>query len=67
MVSKSYPAAASADDKRYRAEDALRTLQRAEEIRQDAPLMREVERCRQEQMKALARVKVETSKPSKTR
>lgn len=62
---KSNPSMA-AEDRRYRAEDALRTLERAQEIRDDAGLMKEVERCRQEKMRALASIKVETSKPRKT-
>lgn len=35
-------------DKRYRAEDALRTLTRAEEIRKDKGLMREVGKIAEE-------------------
>lgn len=41
---------------RYRAEDALRTITRAEEIRCDKPLMREVKRVAKEQAKTLAKV-----------
>lgn len=49
------------DDKKWRAEDALRTLTRAEEIRGDQSLMKDVERCRQEKMRELAAIKVETA------
>lgn len=57
--SPAYPGAE--DDKKYRAEDALRTLTRAEEIRGDKSLMKDVERCRQEKMRELAAIKVETA------
>lgn len=49
------------EDKKWRAEDALRTLTRAEEIRGDKALMKDVEACRQEKMRELANIKVETS------
>ncbi len=54
-----YPSAA--EDKKWQAEDALRTLTRAEEIRGDKSLMKDVERCRQEKMRELAAIKVETA------
>jgi len=56
-VVEAYPA----EDKKWRAEDALRTLTRAEEIRGDKSLMKDVERCRQEKMRELAAIKVETA------
>ena len=49
------------EDKKYRAEDALRTLTRAEEIRGDKSLMKDVESCRQDKMRELAAIKVETA------
>lgn len=49
------------DDRKWRAEDALRTLQRAEEVRNDSGLMKDVERCRQEKMRQLADIKVEVA------
>lgn len=49
------------DEKKWRAEDALRTLERAEEIRSDGSLMRDVEYCRQDRMKKLASIKVEVA------
>lgn len=49
------------DDKKWRAEGALRTLTRAEEIRSDQSLMKDVERCRQDKMRELAAIKVETA------
>lgn len=54
-----YPGAA--EDRKYRAEDALRTLTRAEEIRGDKALMKDVEACRQDKMRELAAIKVETA------
>lgn len=56
-VAEAYPD----EDKKWRAEDALRTLTRAEEIRGDKSLMKDVERCRQEKMRELAAIKVETA------
>lgn len=63
MAKKSAEAAypSAAEDKKWRAEDALRTLTRAEEIRGDKSLMKDVERCRQEKMRELAAIKVETA------
>jgi hypothetical protein len=49
------------EDKMWKAEDALRTLQRAEEVRNDHGLMKDVERCRQDKMRQLASIKVEVS------
>lgn len=43
-------------ERRWRAEDALRTLSRAEEIKRDAGLMRDVRGMANEQMKALGKV-----------
>lgn len=56
----SMPRSMSTQDKmrerKYRAEDAIRTLQRAEEIRKDKTLMRDVKTVAQEQMKQLQTV-----------
>lgn len=46
----------SAEDKRWRAEDAIRTLTRADEIKRDAGLMREVKRMAGQQAKTLQKV-----------
>lgn len=47
----------SADmENKYRAEDALRTLTRANEIRKDRTLMADVKKCANEQMKTLSSV-----------
>lgn len=51
----------TSDERKWRAEDALRTLKRAEEIKRDNGLMKEVERCRRDEMRALAEIKVETA------
>ncbi len=45
-----------AREKQYRAEDALRTLTRAEEIRRDSGLMRDVKAHAREQVKTTQRV-----------
>lgn len=61
MAKKAVSAYPDDDDKKWRAEDALRTLTRAEEIRSDQSLMKDVERCRQDKMRELAAIKVETA------
>lgn len=42
-------------DMRYRAEEALRTITRAEECRRDKPLMREVKKLAKTQVKAVCK------------
>lgn len=49
-------AADKSREKRWRAEDDLRALQRAEEILKDAARMREAKKIAQEQMEALQKV-----------
>jgi len=49
------------DESKWRAEEALRTLERAEEVRMDKNLMRDVEACRQDKMRKLANIKVEVA------
>lgn len=44
-----------ADDRRYRAENALSTLTRAEDLKKDKALMRDVARLAKEQATALGR------------
>lgn len=44
-----------APDMRYRAEDALRTITRAEECRRDKALMREVKKLAKTQVKAVCK------------
>lgn len=54
----------SADtERKWEAEDALRTLTRAEEIQRDASLMTRVEKMRDEKIRDLknVKIKVETS------
>ena len=53
-----------ARQRRYQAEDAIRTLQRAQEIQKDRALMRDVKIVAREQMKQLQSV---TSKPASGR
>lgn len=48
------PSAAS--DRKYRAEDALRTIQRADEVRRDKGLMRDVKKLAKEQVRILNKV-----------
>lgn len=42
-----------AERRRYQAEDALRTITRAEEIKRNRPLMADVKKCAREQAKTL--------------
>ena len=46
----------TAQDRAWRAEDALRTIARAEEIRRDAGLMRDVKKVAAKQIQSLSRV-----------
>ena len=46
----------AARDRRYRAEDAVRTLTRADEIKKDKGLMRDVKTYAREQKKTLDKV-----------
>lgn len=46
----------SAESKRWEAQDALRTLQRAEEIKRNASLLKAAQREAQLQVKALATI-----------
>lgn len=43
------PSPMASDDKRWRAEDAMRTLMRAEEIKKDKGLMSDVQKMAKEQ------------------
>ncbi len=43
-------------ERRYRAEDALRSIQRAEEVRKDKGLMREVKQYVKEQAKTVSKL-----------
>lgn len=64
MRGGSGPDVAPDAERKYRAEDGLRTLQRAEEVRRDGGLMKDIEDCRQTKMRDLANIKVDTSKPT---
>lgn len=44
-IKKSTPIKMSSEEKRWRTEDAMRTLQRAAEIQKDAGLMRDVKKA----------------------
>jgi hypothetical protein len=59
-VAMAGPAKMSAEDKRrqmkYMAEDAIRTLTRADEIKKDAALMKAVQSHSKEQIKTLQKV-----------
>lgn len=46
-------AAEKAERRKWEAQDALRTITRAEEIRRDRGLMAEVKKCAREQVKSL--------------
>ncbi len=58
---KNSPPSYADEDRKYKAEDALRTLTRAEELRGDPALMKDVEKCRQDKIRDLAKVKIEVS------
>ena len=45
-------------EREWKVRDGLDTLQRAEEIKRDPKLMREIEDCRQKKMADLANIKV---------
>lgn len=46
-----------ARDRRYKAEDGLRALQRADECRKDKQLMKDIKSLAEEQMSALKKIK----------
>lgn len=46
-----------ARERRYRAEDALRALERAEECKRDSGLMKDVKKLAAEKMQALKKIK----------
>jgi len=50
-----------ARERKWRAEDALRTLTEAERVKKDKALMKDVEKARAEKMRDLECIKVETS------
>lgn len=54
------------DERKYRAEDALRTLTRAEEIKGDRRLMSDVDACRRDKMRQLANIEIKVEKAPKT-
>ena len=45
-----------AEERKYRAEDGLRILQRAEECRKNKSLMADIKKLAKEQMKALGKI-----------
>lgn len=59
-VESCMPARVSRDDeareRKYRAEDALRTMQRADEIKRDKGLVKDMKALAREQMAALGKV-----------
>lgn len=65
MVKPCGPSAA--EEKRWRAEDDLRALNRAEEIRKDAKRMAEVKRLATEQIKSLSQHLVKDKDDTKKR
>lgn len=50
-----------ARERKWRAEDALRTLTEAERVKKDKALMKDVEKARAEKMRDLECIKVETA------
>lgn len=55
-MAKATKARISADEKRWRAQDALSTLTRAEQIRADKSLMADVKKYAQAQVQTLSKV-----------
>lgn len=53
------------EEQRWQAEDALRTLQRAEQIRKDKKLMASVRTVAKEQMQSIQRIQSVNQKPKK--
>ena len=51
-ISKTY----AAQERRWKAEEALRTMQRVEEIKRDTGLMRDARALAKQQMQSLAKV-----------
>jgi len=51
----------SQDERKWRAEDALRDLERAQKHQSDPDLMADVAKCRDEKMRGLAKIKVEVA------
>lgn len=43
-------------ERRYRAEDALRDIERAEKHKMDKALMKDVKKCAKDKMKALSKI-----------
>jgi hypothetical protein len=56
IVSEGSKATIGGDDKKWRAEDGLCTLQRAEEIRKDKALLKDIKALAKEQVKALSKI-----------
>lgn len=61
MPKKTTDCAVMPDERKWRAEDALRDLERAQKHKSDPGLMKEVEKMRQQKMRDLANIKVEVS------
>lgn len=53
--------APDAEERKWRAEDGMRTLMRAEEVKRDAGLMRDISKHRDQKMRDMAAIKVETA------
>lgn len=53
------PSIGREEERKWRAEDALRDIERASKHQSDPGLMRDVEKCRQDKMRDLANIKVE--------
>lgn len=55
------PEVAPDDERRWKAEDGMRTLMRAEEIKRDTALMRDIGAHRDQRMRDMKAIKVETA------
>lgn len=56
-ITKATSDTSPANDMKYRAQDALRTLTRAQEHMEDPDLMKQVERCRADEAGRLEKMK----------
>lgn len=56
----------SSDERKWRAEDDMRSLMRAEEIRADRRRMADVDACRRDKMRQMANIEIKVEKSPRT-
>lgn len=64
-MSKAIPISRNPGERQYQVEDALRTIKRAEQIKSDPKMMREVKNLAKQEQKAIS--KIVSSKPTSGR